>query len=184
MEQLNVLLNAGHSPSSLARQMVRYLRNALMAKLGGEQTELLQISADERARAARTALLFTEEEITRNLQIVLTHLRRSELTPGAALPPGTGTAEAGACAAAAAARGIAERRGERRRGAVSLRRLQVRPQRLPGRVVRHAAGERCFVRQLQAVRLPVRQQWWRMELRFIDEAECGQWQRLSARRRL
>ena len=71
MEQLNVLLNAGHSPSSLARQMVRYLRNALMAKLGGEQTELLQISADERARAVRTAMLFTEEDLTRNLQIVL-----------------------------------------------------------------------------------------------------------------
>jgi len=71
MQELNVLVNAGHSPSSLARQMVRYLRNTLMAKLGGEHTELLQISADERARAARTALLFTEEEITRNLQIVL-----------------------------------------------------------------------------------------------------------------
>jgi DNA polymerase-3 subunit gamma/tau len=71
MEQLNLLVNAGHSPSSLARQMVRYLRNALMAKIGGEQTELLQISGDERARAARTALLFTEEELTRNLQIVL-----------------------------------------------------------------------------------------------------------------
>ena len=71
MEQLNVLVNAGHSPSSLARQMVRYLRNTLMAKIAGEQTELLQISGDERARAARTALLFTEEEITRNLQIVL-----------------------------------------------------------------------------------------------------------------
>src|ERR1700723_3163517 len=71
MEQVNLLVNAGHSPSSLARQMVRYLRNALMAKLGGEQTELLQISADERARAARTALLFTEEDLTRNLQIVL-----------------------------------------------------------------------------------------------------------------
>ncbi|HEX7727557.1 MAG TPA: DNA polymerase III subunit gamma/tau [Terracidiphilus sp.] len=71
MEQLNVLLNAGHSPSSLARQLVRYLRNTLMAKLGGEQTELLQISADERARATRTALLFSEEDITRNLQIVL-----------------------------------------------------------------------------------------------------------------
>src|ERR1700677_1192614 len=71
MEQLNVLVNAGHSPSSLARQMVRYLRNALMSKLGGQQTELLQISGDERARAARTALLFTEEELTRNLQIVL-----------------------------------------------------------------------------------------------------------------
>jgi DNA polymerase-3 subunit gamma/tau len=71
MEQLHVLLNAGHSPLSLARQMVRYLRNALMAKLGGADTELLQISADERTRAARTAALFTEEEITRNLQIIL-----------------------------------------------------------------------------------------------------------------
>jgi DNA polymerase III subunit gamma/tau len=71
MEQLNVLLNAGHSASSLARQMVRYLRNALMAKLGGEQTELLQISADERSRVARTAMLFSEEDLTRNLQIVL-----------------------------------------------------------------------------------------------------------------
>jgi DNA polymerase-3 subunit gamma/tau len=71
MEQLNLLVNAGHNPSSLARQMVRYLRNCLMAKLGGEQTELLQISGDERARASRTALLFTEEELTRNLQIIL-----------------------------------------------------------------------------------------------------------------
>ena len=71
MAEVNVLVNSGHSPHALARQLVRYLRNALMAKLGGEQTELLQISADERARAARTALLFTEEELTRNLQIVL-----------------------------------------------------------------------------------------------------------------
>src|ERR1700728_4212476 len=71
MEETNKLVNAGHSPLSLARQMVRYLRNALMAKLGGEQTELLQISADERARATRTSLLFAEEDLTRNLQIVL-----------------------------------------------------------------------------------------------------------------
>jgi len=71
MQQLNVLLNAGHSASSLARQMSRYLRNTLMAKIGGEQTELLQISSDERARALRTAMLFSEEEIVRNLQIVL-----------------------------------------------------------------------------------------------------------------
>jgi DNA polymerase-3 subunit gamma/tau len=71
MEQTNGLVNAGHSPQALARQLVRYLRNALMAKLGGEKTELLQISADERARAIRTAMLFNEEELTRNLQIVL-----------------------------------------------------------------------------------------------------------------
>ncbi len=71
MEQLNELLCAGHNPLSLARQLVRYLRNTLMAKLDGAESQLLQISADERARSARTALLFSEEEITRNLQIVL-----------------------------------------------------------------------------------------------------------------
>jgi len=71
MEQINDLLNAGHSAQSLARQLVRYLRNTLMAKLGGEQTELLQISGDERARSTRSAMLFSEEDLTRNLQIML-----------------------------------------------------------------------------------------------------------------
>ncbi|MGA3226506.1 MAG: DNA polymerase III subunit gamma/tau [Acidobacteriaceae bacterium] len=71
MEELNRLLNAGNSPSQMARQLVRYLRNCLMAKLGGEQTELLQISGDERARALRTAALFSEEDLTRFLQVIL-----------------------------------------------------------------------------------------------------------------
>jgi DNA polymerase-3 subunit gamma/tau len=71
MTEIDTLLNAGNSPSQLARQMVRYLRNAVMSKLGGESTELLQISADERARVARTAMLFAEEDLTRFLQIML-----------------------------------------------------------------------------------------------------------------
>jgi DNA polymerase-3 subunit gamma/tau len=71
VEELNTLLNAGNSPSALARQFVRYLRNALMAKVGGENTDLLQISADERARAIRSALLFSEEDLTRFLQVML-----------------------------------------------------------------------------------------------------------------
>jgi DNA polymerase III subunit gamma/tau len=71
MEELNRLLNAGNSPSQMARQLVRYLRNCLMAKLGGESTELLQISGDERARAVRTAALFGEEDLTRFLQVML-----------------------------------------------------------------------------------------------------------------
>jgi DNA polymerase III subunit gamma/tau len=71
MEELNRLLNAGNSPSQMARQLVRYLRNCLMAKLGGEQTELLQISGDERARAVRSATLFGEEDLTRFLQVML-----------------------------------------------------------------------------------------------------------------
>ena len=71
MEELNRLLNAGNSPSQMARQLVRYLRNCLMAKLGGEKTELLQISGDERARAVRTAAIFSEEDLTRFLQVIL-----------------------------------------------------------------------------------------------------------------
>ncbi len=69
--ELNTLLNAGNSPSALARQFVRYLRNTLMARIGGEDTDLLQISADERARAGRSAMLFSEEDLTRFLQVML-----------------------------------------------------------------------------------------------------------------
>jgi DNA polymerase-3 subunit gamma/tau len=71
LEEVNRLLNAGNSPVQLARQFVRYLRNAIMCKIGGEQTELLQISPDERSRVGRSAILFSEEDLTRFLQIML-----------------------------------------------------------------------------------------------------------------
>ncbi len=72
----NDLLDAGNSPAQLARQAVRYLRSCVIAKIVGltpdnGSTELLQISADEQRRAARTAALFTEEELTRFLQVML-----------------------------------------------------------------------------------------------------------------
>jgi DNA polymerase-3 subunit gamma/tau len=79
--QANLLLDAGNSPVQLARQCVRYLRNTLIAKIadlspGGESaegigSELLQISPDEQRRAARTAALFGEEELSRFLQVML-----------------------------------------------------------------------------------------------------------------
>jgi DNA polymerase-3 subunit gamma/tau len=71
IEEINTLLNAGNSPAALARQFVRYLRNALMARIGGQDSDLLQISADERARAGRSAMLFSEEDLTRFLQVML-----------------------------------------------------------------------------------------------------------------
>jgi DNA polymerase III subunit gamma/tau len=77
----NELLDAGNSPAQLARQCVRYLRNCLIAKIAdiraegsgsdGAASELLQISADEQRRAARSAALFSEEELTRFLQVML-----------------------------------------------------------------------------------------------------------------
>jgi DNA polymerase-3 subunit gamma/tau len=73
----NDLLDAGNSPAQLARQAVRYLRSCVIAKIAGlkpegdSHTELLQISIEEQRRAARTAALFTEEELTRFLQTML-----------------------------------------------------------------------------------------------------------------
>ena len=77
----NQLLDAGNSPAQLARQCVRYLRNCVIAKIAGIGTdgtgaegaaaELLQISPDEQRRAGRSAALFSEEELTRFLQVML-----------------------------------------------------------------------------------------------------------------
>jgi DNA polymerase III subunit gamma/tau len=77
----NQLLDAGNSPAQLARQFVRYLRNCVIAKIAGIGVdgagadgvagELLQISADEQRRAGRSAALFSEEELTRFLQVML-----------------------------------------------------------------------------------------------------------------
>ena len=75
----NDLLDAGNSPAQLARQSAHYLRNCLMAKIAGltpensdgNTSELLQTSPDEQRRAARTALKFSEEELTRFLQVML-----------------------------------------------------------------------------------------------------------------
>jgi DNA polymerase-3 subunit gamma/tau len=61
----------GHNPAHLARQLVRMLRNVLVAKVAGDDSALLQISADERARAGRIAGEFSEEDLARFLQIML-----------------------------------------------------------------------------------------------------------------
>ena len=71
LEQVDHLVSEGHSPTHFARQMVRFLRNATVAKVAGPESPLLQISSEERARVARTAELFGEEDLTRHLQIML-----------------------------------------------------------------------------------------------------------------
>jgi DNA polymerase-3 subunit gamma/tau len=68
---LDEVLTAGHNPAHLARQLVRLLRNILVAKVAGENSPLLQVSADERARAGRIAAQFSEEDLARFLQIML-----------------------------------------------------------------------------------------------------------------
>src|SRR6185437_6976096 len=65
------LLSEGQNPVYFAKQLVRFLRNAIVAKVAGTDSSLLQISSDERARVARVAELFSEEDLARHLQIML-----------------------------------------------------------------------------------------------------------------
>ena len=65
------LISEGHSPVHFARQLVRFLRNTVVAKVAGGESPLLQISADERQRVTRVSELFGEEDLARHLQIML-----------------------------------------------------------------------------------------------------------------
>src|SRR5437762_3915917 len=71
LRRVDTLMMEGQSPTHFARQIVRFLRNAVVAKVAGGDSPLLQISSDERARVGRIAQQFSEEELTRFLQILL-----------------------------------------------------------------------------------------------------------------
>jgi len=71
LRQLDRLLVEGQNPTHFARQMVRFLRNAMVAKVAGDDSPLLQISSDERQRVGRVAAMFSEEDLTRFLNILL-----------------------------------------------------------------------------------------------------------------
>lgn len=71
LQTVDRLLAEGQNPVHFARQLVRFLRNATVAKVAGADSSLLQISSDERSRVGRVAELFSEEELTRHLQIML-----------------------------------------------------------------------------------------------------------------
>jgi len=71
LRQVDRLIGGGHSPTHFTRQMVRFLRNAAVAKIAGKDSPLLQISSEERERVARVSDLFEEEDLTRHLQIML-----------------------------------------------------------------------------------------------------------------
>ena len=71
LRQVDHLISEGHSPTHFARQMVRFLRNATVAKIAGKDSSLLQVSNEERERVERVAGLFSEEDLTRHLQIML-----------------------------------------------------------------------------------------------------------------
>ncbi len=71
LRMVDRLLVEGQSAQHFARQMLRFLRNAMVAKVAGSDSPVLQISSDERARVARVAERFSEEDLARFMQIML-----------------------------------------------------------------------------------------------------------------
>ena len=71
LRTIDRLLVEGQSAQHFAKQMLRFLRNALVAKVAGSDSRVLQISSDERARVARVAERFSEEDLSRFMQIML-----------------------------------------------------------------------------------------------------------------
>ena len=68
---LDRVITEGQNPAHLARQLVKFLRNVLVARVSGPDSPLLQISPDERRRLGRVAQQFSEEDLSRFLQIML-----------------------------------------------------------------------------------------------------------------
>jgi DNA polymerase-3 subunit gamma/tau len=61
----------GHNLQHFSRELARYFRNLLVAKISGADTRLIAASANERARFAEISASFSEEDLTRYLQLSL-----------------------------------------------------------------------------------------------------------------
>jgi DNA polymerase-3 subunit gamma/tau len=61
----------GGSPQHFSRELSRYLRNVLVAKISGSESRLIAASPSERTELTRIAGCFAEEDLTRYLQLSL-----------------------------------------------------------------------------------------------------------------
>src|SRR5580700_8052 len=61
----------GGSAQHFSRELSRYVRNLLVTKISGPESRLVTASPSERAEMARIAAAFSEEDLTRYLQLAL-----------------------------------------------------------------------------------------------------------------
>jgi len=71
LEVVDELERNGHNLQHFSRELSRYFRNLLVARISGEATRLVAASAAQRAQLAQTAARFSEEDLTRYLQLSL-----------------------------------------------------------------------------------------------------------------
>ncbi|MES1262248.1 MAG: DNA polymerase III subunit gamma/tau [Acidobacteriota bacterium] len=70
----------GGSPQHFSRELSRYLRNVLVAKISGAESRLIAASPSERTELTRIAAAFTEEDLTRYLQLSLDLFRELQFS--------------------------------------------------------------------------------------------------------
>jgi len=73
----------GRSLQHFSRELARYFRNLLVVKISGVGTKLIAASPEEQSKLAETATRFSEEDLTRYLQLALDLFRdlQSSLQP-------------------------------------------------------------------------------------------------------
>ena len=109
LRQVDHLISEGHSPTHFARQMVRFLRNATVAKIAGERLfPAAGIGRRTRARGARRGAIRRRRSHAPSANHAA-NPRRTGIQAGAALPPGTRAVEDGTRPAPTADRATAER---------------------------------------------------------------------------
>jgi DNA polymerase III subunit gamma/tau len=71
LEVVDELERGGNNLQHFARELARYLRNLLVAKIAGAGTRLIAASPAQRQRMAEIAAQFSEEDLTRYLNLTL-----------------------------------------------------------------------------------------------------------------
>jgi DNA polymerase-3 subunit gamma/tau len=71
LEVVNELERNGQNLQHFSRELARYFRNLMVAKIAGGETRLIAASAAERQQLAQIAAQFSEEDLTRYLQLSL-----------------------------------------------------------------------------------------------------------------
>ena len=71
LEIVAELERTGQSLQHFCRELSRYFRNLLVAKVAGQATRLIGASPSERERLAAASATFSEEDLTRYLQLTL-----------------------------------------------------------------------------------------------------------------
>ncbi len=71
LEMVHELERNGQNLQHFCRELARYFRNLLVARIAGAESRLIAASPAQRQRLSETAAAFSEEDLTRYLQITL-----------------------------------------------------------------------------------------------------------------